>query len=385
MMAPIFVAEFRSVFHHTVGGPDKTILVSAAQHDPARVRIVPFFLVPVGDGVPALRDLARRTGIEPILIPDRARFDPFVVPLMRDRLRRHGCRILHTHDFKTDFLGPLIAGGDVRLMATAHGWSRPMSLKHRFYNAIDRRVLRRFPAVVAVSEATAEVLRRSGVPRERLAVLANGVDTDLWRPRAAEGDRPAGLPRDGRLIGMAARLSPDKDLETLLAAFERVAASRPDVRLVIAGDGPERTRLERQAAASPAAARIHFLGRREDLPAFMGWLSVVVLSSRAEGMPNSLLEALACGRPTVATRVGGVGEIARDGEEALLVPPGDVTALAGSLGRLLDDPRLAGALGEAGRRRIEGGFSFSGRLRRLEAIYAAVVAGRPIGGMNPAK
>lgn len=384
MAAPIVVAEFRSVFRHSVGGPDKTILFSAARHDPGRVRIVPIFLVPDGDDAPALHALAARAGVEPVVIPDRARFDPALIARMRAVLRRHGCRILHTHDFKTDFLGLWIAPGLANLMATAHGWSRPTAWALRAYNAVDRWALRRYPLVLTVSRATALLLRRAGVPERRIRVLPNGVDTAVWRPRDPGAVRPPGLPADGRLLVSAARLSPDKDFASLVTAFTAVASGVPDVHLLIAGDGPEREGLERLRAASPASARIHLLGHRDDLPAVLGYADAFVLSSRAEGMPNSVLEAMASGLPVVATRVGGVEELVGDGAEALLVPPGDAVRLAEALSRVLGDPSLGRRLGASARRRAEAEFSFTDRVRRLEAIYEDVAAGRIPAGMDPA-
>ena len=375
---PVVVGEFRAVHDATVGGPDKTILWSAARHDPGRVRVVPFYLVPPGDPVPSLRRLAGDAGVEPVLVEDRGRIDPSLPGRLRQLLADHGCHLLHTHDFKTDAYGPwIVRGTGVRLLATAHGWSRPGSdAKLRFYNRVDRLALRRFPLVIAVSESQRKLLLAGGVSKEVIRVVPNAIDTDVWRPGAGGGIPPA-VPGAGPRVGTVLRLSADKDVEGLIDAFAGLSGSP---RLVIVGDGPLREDLERRAAASGAGERISFLGRREDVDEVLADLDLFVLPTRAEGLPNSVLEAMALARPIVAHRVGGVPELVRDGEEALLVAPGDTAGLRSAMERLLSDGGLAGRLARAARRRVEEQFSFAARLARMEDIYERVAAGGPDGG-----
>ncbi len=369
-MSPITVAEFRST-HTTAGGPDKTILFSAAAHNPARVRVVPFFLVPRGDDAPGLRDLARASGVEPVMIPDGGPFDFALLSRMQRELRERGCRVLHTHDFKTDVLGLWLARRvrGLSLLATAHGWSNLLTRRQRLYHAADEWALRRYPLVVAVAEATAVKLRGIGVRDDRIVVVPNGVDTARWRPRATPDPPPPGLPAGRRFVGTVGRLSIDKDMDTLLAAFAAIAPAYADVDLLVIGEGPERPALERRAAAGGLGERVRFLGHRGDTADLYAAMDAFVLSSRTEGMPNTLLEAMAMGCPCVVTPVGGVAEIARDGVEALFVPPGDAGAMAAALGRVLTDAALRESLGRAARVRVEGAFSFARRVRRMEEIY----------------
>jgi glycosyltransferase involved in cell wall biosynthesis len=265
----------------------------------------------------------------------------------------------------------------VGLLATAHGWSRPGSdAKLRFYNRVDRYALRRFPLVLAVSESQRNLLRSAGVSDANIRVVPNGIDLDRWRPGEG-GGIPPGVPAEGPRVGTVLRLSADKDVEGLIDAFAGLPGSP---RLVIVGDGPLRGELERRAAASGAGERIVFLGRREDVAGVLAHLDLFVLPTRAEGLPNSVLEAMALARPIVAHRVGGVPELVRDGEEALLVAPGDTAGLGAALERLLADEGLARRLAGAARRRVEEEFSFSARLARLEDIYERIATGGPDGG-----
>jgi glycosyltransferase involved in cell wall biosynthesis len=171
------------------------------------------------------------------------------------------------------------------------------------------------------------------------------------------------------------RLSIDKDTETLLDAFAAIAPAQAEVDLLVIGDGPERSALVRRAAALGIGERVRVLGHRGDTAELYAAMDVFVLSSRTEGMPNTLLEAMAMGRPCVVTPVGGVAEIARDGVEALHVPPGDRAAMAVGLARVLEDAQLRESLGHAARVRVEGAFSFARRVRRMEDIYERLARG----------
>jgi glycosyltransferase involved in cell wall biosynthesis len=367
---PVTVAEFRAT-GGTGGGPDKTILFSAARHDPARVRILPCFLQQGGDDMAGIREFAEGAGVEPLFIPDRGPFDLTLVGRMRRLLRERGCRILHAHDFKTDVLGEWIARGvpGVTPLATAHGWSRPLDAKHHLYHVLDRWALRRYPAVIAVSRDTAAKLERAGVDPARVRVVPNGIDLETWTPAAAPAAPPPGLPPGARIVGTVGRLSIDKDMDTLIAAFARVAPRVDNAVLALAGDGPERPRLEALARAGGAADRIFFLGHRGDVRGLYPALSVFVLSSKTEGMPNTLLEAMAMGAPVVANPVGGVAEVATDGEEAIFFPVGDVEALAAALRSLLENPERGRSLARRARLRVEAEFSFTARVRRMESLY----------------
>ncbi len=386
MSAPVRVAEFRST-HTTGGGPDKTILFSAARHDPSRVRVVPVYLARPGDDLPGIRDLAARAGVEPVVVPDRGRLDPGVIPAVARLLRRERCTVLHAHDFKTDVLGPFLARAvpGLRLLATAHGWSRPMGAAHRLYNFLDRRALRRYPAVLAVSGDTAARLRGFGVRAERLVVVPNAIDVEVWRPPESPAAPLPGFAPGRRVVGTVGRLSIDKDVDGLLAAFARLAPEFADVDLAVLGDGPERERLAALAASLGLTARVRFLGHVGDARAAYAAMEVFVLSSRTEGLPNTLLEAMAMGRPVAASAVGGVPEVVRDGTDGILVPAGDVDALAAALRRLLTDPAGAEAMGRRARERVVARFAFADRVRRMEEIYLELDAtGRVAPGGPPA-
>ncbi|HVY61832.1 MAG TPA: glycosyltransferase, partial [Planctomycetota bacterium] len=186
-------------------------------------------------------------------------------------------------------------------------------------------------AVVAVSGDIALALRRAGVAPRKVQVIRNGVDTEVFAPppaaARAEAREALGIPEGALAVGSVGRLVPEKDYPSLVRAAHRLAAGGRAVAVAIAGEGPERARIE--AAAAEGEARLLLLGPRDDVPAVLRALDVFALPSLSEGLSNTLLEATATGLPCVASRVGGNPEVIRDGANGLLVPSGDVDALAG--------------------------------------------------------
>jgi teichuronic acid biosynthesis glycosyltransferase TuaC len=239
------------------------------------------------------------------------------------------------------------------------------------------RALPRAARVVAVSRALAAKAVALGVAPGRVDVVGNGVDATLFHPRARQEARQAlGRAHDQRRwILYVGRLHEDKGVLELAAAFARVALDHPDVALMLVGDGPARAAVE--AALAPLADRAVIAGARpfEEVPLWMAAAELVTLPSRHEGTPNVVLEALACGRRVVATRVGGIPDVIDRAELGALVPVGDVPALAAALAAALavagdDDPKVA-ALAARG--------SWDDSAARLEAILARAWAERDTG------
>ncbi len=225
--------------------------------------------------------------------------------------------------------------------------------------------------VTAVSEAVAVTVVALGVPRERITVIPNGVDVARFdvaaAPRAELGGRE-GVP----LIGTVGCLAPRKDHGTLLEALAALAGRGTDFTAALVGEGPDRAALEAHARRLGLAERVRFLGERADVERLLAAMDVFVLSSREEGIPNALLEAMAAGRPAVATAVGGTPEVLRDGATGWLVPAREPGALAAALGDALARPEEARRRATAARRAVEDGMSIEVMARRHEAFYTRV-------------
>ncbi|WP_344342662.1 glycosyltransferase, partial [Kitasatospora putterlickiae] len=181
-----------------------------------------------------------------------------------------------------------------------------------------------------------------------------------------------GLPDDAFVVGTVGNLTPKKDQATLLAAHAALLRSRPDARLLLVGAGPLDARLRARAAELGVADTVVFAGSRADVPELLPALDVFTLSSRQEGLPVALMEAMTSGLPAVVTRVGGMPEVLDDGEQGLLVPPGDPSALAGAFDRLAGDPDLRARMASAARERAKR-FDVAGAQRAVEAVYARVL------------
>jgi glycosyltransferase involved in cell wall biosynthesis len=185
--------------------------------------------------------------------------------------------------------------------------------------------------------------------------------------------RTFGVQAQGLLVGTVGRLHPQKGFASLLAAVARVRERLPAIRLLLVGGGALRRDLVARAEALGLAEVVIFAGSRGDVPEILAALDLFVLPSLWEGLPNAVLEAMAAGLPVVATAAGGTPEVVVDGETGLLVPPGDVTALAEAIERLLRDPGLRRKMGEAGRKRVEGHFTIEQTVAQTVALYETLL------------
>jgi glycosyltransferase involved in cell wall biosynthesis len=226
----------------------------------------------------------------------------------------------------------------------------------------------------ALSDELRQELVARGVAPERILLLPNGVDLDTYRP-ATPGERERlrerlGLPADAFIGTFVGRLHPVKDVDTLLAAATRV----PGLTLVVVGDGPERERLEAEAGRLDVAARVRFLGESSQVAEILRASDAFLLSSHGEGMSNALLEAMACGLPSLASRsVGGAAELLEP-NRGLLLPDGDSEVWATAIGRLLGEPALGASLGAAAAAFVAAELSLEAASDRLARAYAVVAS-----------
>ncbi len=207
--------------------------------------------------------------------------------------------------------------------------------------------------------------------RGRVDIVPNCIDPEQLRPTAAADQvrTQLGIPADAPLIGILANLRPEKDLPMFLCAAQRVRSVVPDSRFLIIGDGPERYKLEALANHLGLSGAAFFLGDRSDVPDLLAALDVFVLCSYTESFPNAILEAMAMGRPVVATNVGGTPELVEEGKTGYLVPVGDAEAMADRIFELLRDPSLRRGMGQAGSDRVKREFTAERVKQKLEDLY----------------
>jgi glycosyltransferase involved in cell wall biosynthesis len=321
-----------------------------------------------GDGF--LRDAADAAGVRYIALEHLRRpLDPLrdaraLGELVRV-LRAERPLILHANSSKAGILGrtaAVLTRVPIRIF-TAHGWAFAAheGVARLIYLWADRLMRRATTATVCVAESErAAGLRARTCTRDRTVVIHNGVALD--GPRRAPGSR-----RSPAVVLSVSRLRPPKDATTLVRAIARL--ERGAVRLRIAGDGPDRAALVAEIERLGVGDAVELLGERSDVAELLASSDAFVLSSRSEGLPMSVLEAMAAAVPVVATAVGGVPELVRDGETGMLVAAGDDAALAAALERLVRDPELRDRLGEGGRERVEREFALDACRRAHLALY----------------
>lgn len=215
------------------------------------------------------------------------------------------------------------------------------------------------------------------VPAHRVTPIRNGVDLSRFGHVSRTAARTnLGLPGEAVVVGTVGRLDPVKDQAGLVRAFADVVAAHPESLLVIAGDGACRGDLEGLAAGLGVGERVRLLGERRDIPLVLGAMDIFVLPSVAEGMSNTVLEAMASGLPVVATRVGGNAEMVDDGVTGTLVPPRDAATLSAAISTYIDDPHLRSLHGKASRDRAREEFGLERMCRAYAALYQSLIARR---------
>jgi len=318
---------------------------------------------------------AERHGLAVEIIDCNGRWDRSAVAHIRRLIAKHNVDVLHSHGYKTDLYALAAAMRNrVALVATSHNWPSKL-LSMRIYAALDRLALRMFDKVIVVSDTVARILRNSGVAMEKVAMIPNGVDLARFRTAIPKLRIENGLPKNP-VVGFVGRLVPEKGGALLMRAAQHVLSKHPNVTFVLVGEGPAAAEWKTLASELGISKNVIFAGARDDIPQVYASFDMVVLPSLVEAMPMCLLEAMAAGRPVIATRVGAVPRLILDSQTGLLLQPGVTSALAMAIIRLLESPDLACRLGENGRARVAQHFSAEVMAKRYIAMYDQVLVGR---------
>jgi glycosyltransferase involved in cell wall biosynthesis len=368
------------------GGPEKTILFSAKEVDRTSFNMHIAYLKSRHDPDFDLAERARAMGVDEFeTIDEDHKFDIRAMRKLLDLLRKYEIDILHCHCYKSDLYGLLLTRWrPMKLVTTAHGplasfrhfWSAKNWRVRYLYDQLDLRILRYFDHIIMVSDSMRPIIARYGVPENKLVWVRNAIDADYFRPIASRRSSyrtELGVPPDGVLVGAVGRLNPEKDYPTFLRAAEALLRSDRRYYFAITGGGPLESSLKRLAQSMGIADRMMFLGHTTDVRNVYDAMDVYVLSSTREGLPNTVLEAMAMEVPIVATDVDGVTEAVTDQHEAYVVPPRDANGIAAAVQALIARPDLRARLVRAARERIENEFGFATRMRRIEAIYRGVM------------
>jgi glycosyltransferase involved in cell wall biosynthesis len=348
----------------------------------------------LGKGEGSMAYVAEQKGVEIVTIPDLSReisplHDLRAAQRLAGIIRSTRPHILHTHTAKAGAVGRTAAmlAGEARPPIVVHtfhghvlrGYFGPV--RSRLFRMLERGLARSSTALVAVSPEVRDDLVALGVaPREKFTVIRLGVEleqrvafTDETRTHAR---RMLGVPRDRFIVGWIGRMTAVKRADDILLAFKRLRDGGTDACLCLVGDGPDREEVEELAHDLGVVRDCLFLGYQHDVAPFYAAFDALVLPSANEGTPVSAIEALAAGRPVVATRVGGVPDVVRDGVDGFLVEPGDVAGLADRLAQLAADPERAREMGDAGRTRVRDRYSVERLVDDVDRLYRELLAGK---------
>lgn len=321
-------------------------------------------------------ELLRREGFEVVDCGKRDGFDAKALWRMRRALRRHRTEVLHSHNGPPHYYARLaaIGLGIPCIVNTRHGMGA--TTRHARRERLFRWTVRHTDAVVAVCDAARRrFVENGGLPADKVVTVRNGIDLDGFPPSNDEMRtalrRELGLAFDSRVIGAVGRLDSKKDPMMLLDAFTRIAGRDSRDALVYVGDGALRPELVATATERGLAARVRFLGDRDDVARWLQGFDVFALPSLTEGYSLALLEACAAALPIVATDVGGNPEIVREGINGTLVPAANPEAMANALTAMLSDPVQAARMGEAGRAWVVEQGSVDAMVSRYEELYRA--------------
>ena len=316
-------------------------------------------------------------GVEVIEMHKRPGPGVAMYPKMQRLLRRLKPAVVHTRNIGTLDMAPVaaVSGVAVRIHGE-HGWvaSDPagMNRKYRFLRRLCNPLIHGYVAVSAdIARWMSTVI---GIADDKIQQIYNGVDTTKFTPRGATAVLPFDVPREELVVlGTVGRIDPIKGQDTLLAAIRCVLQSRPELRrtlrLIVTGDGPLLPALREQAARDGVADVVWLTGARDDIADILRQLDVFILPSLNEGMSNTILEAMSCGRPVLATRVGGNGELVVPGVTGELVSAAAPAELAQRIMQYCDDANLRQRQGRAGRERVVSEFSLQAMVARYTELY----------------
>jgi len=357
----------------TNGGAQEHVYNLATRIDRARYDVSVCSLTPGS----AIRKL-ERAGIPVCVI--EASDDAEAVEAVAAHLAAVGADVVHNHMYHAEVIGTqaawrIAAAGRRRpyVVGTVHS-SRIRSDEDK---AILRRLTARIDHLIAVSSSIVRKIDDEGRHGAPVSLIYNGIDLERYDHQVpcCTLREEYGLPPEGPMVGVVARLEPEKGHPTLLEAWPRVLAAFPDASLLIVGEGSRCEKLGEQARALGIERSVVFTGRRDDVPAVTKSLDVAVLPSYREAQGLTILEAMALSRPVVASNVGGIPEMIEDGKTGLLVPPHDPVALADAIVRLLVDHPLADTLGKAGHDLVHDRFCVELMARAVETIYDEALVG----------
>ncbi|MCG3121278.1 MAG: D-inositol-3-phosphate glycosyltransferase [bacterium] len=361
-----------------MGGAENKLVELIAHLDKKNFEVMLANVGPLG----ALAEKFNQLGVETFHFPRRFAFDPVPVWRLAKLMRQRQIDVVQTTLLWADIVGPVAA--TLAKVPVVLSWETVSHEGNPFHNNLQRRIgyqwaMKWVDVIVPVSdEIRRSLIRRRHIPEDKIRVIHYGVDLQKFRSNgeAAVSAKRAeiGVAADTILLGVVARLEPPKGHRYLLEALPEVVKKYPQVHVILIGDGALRRELEAQAQQLAISAHVTFLGARHDVNDLLNAIDLFVLPSISEGLPNVLLEAMACRKPVIASDVGGIPEVVQHGENGYLVAPGDAAALRETLLRSLAERTHWQRFAQRARHTVETSFSLEYQMARFESTYAEFYA-----------
>lgn len=363
---PISVMQL--VYSLQIGGSEKLALDISSHLNPARFAPSMCALDLDGDLAQELTQL----GI-PHFVAHRRGVEPAVMGRLYRLFRDNRVDVVHTHHFAQLFYAALPArAAGARIIHTEHEFFT--YTVSRTSRTLLRPLLRFCEQMTVVGpEVASYFIDTIGVPASRIAIVRNGVNPARFDYDAAAARAELGLGPHDFVMGTIGRLEPEKDQATLLEVFKQVHGCHSNARLVIVGDGQLGPELKAQAQRLGIADRTMFLGYRRDIARVLAAMDVFLLPSIREGLPISLIEAMAARRPVVASDIGSVRDLLREGEAGFMVKPRDIQGFTAAVSRFIADPSLGPSMARNGRSTVEASFSLASSIHAYERLYQTAV------------
>jgi L-malate glycosyltransferase len=376
--SPINVMQL--VISLSIGGTEKLVYDYVKKADKRVISSIICCL----DDAGALGIELEREGYHVEILGRRPGIDYEVARRLAKVILANGVSIIHAHQYTPYFYGFLAAmnimvsngGRRPGLILTEHGLHYPYKRKLKRY-LVNPLMLYAADEIITICEYTKKILiKYDNYPQKRTRVIYNGVDVEAFRRpvESAKKKEELGLPSDSKIIGIVARLDPVKNHSLLFRAFNLITHDLSNTFVMVVGEGPEENKLKALAQELGIADRIRFLGSRRDISELLHICDVFVLPSISEGMPVTLIEAMASGVPTVATCVGGNCEVVRDGITGFIVRDNEIGEISNRILTIINNKELGKTMGQAGAKWVGEAFNINKTIDSYTETYMKIAA-----------
>lgn len=354
------------------GGPDKTIFNSPKYINPFEYRMELAYIHPEEfEHTQSLNQRATKQNCKLHLIPEKNALDPRTFSRLLKLCKTRNVKIFHAHDYKSNLLGLLLKRFHaMKLITTVHGWTNE-TRRTRLYRKLDQWSLKYYDHVITVSQKLHNQCSQLNINPDKLSLIYNAIELDNYTQQftsSQEARKHLNLHPNRITLGVVGRLSIEKGIDRLIPIIKQLATTYPDIQLLVIGDGPERTNLQLLTKQNNLTHNIKFHGWQKDLPPYYQSFDLLLQPSLTEGLPNTLLEAMALKTPVAATPVGGIPELITHNHNGILLDP-NPNQWHTQLLNLINDPAQQKSLVNNAQTTIHRQFSFTQRMKKITTLY----------------